>query len=171
LSAVDLSNGVVVGAIAIAPCETVNHILPITLADSELHKWILELASKHAAKCPNGLIIPLYVLDPDHEEAALLTLLRYAFSACPSLRALILLPEAQIPFNQPFLLSYFTDTGSKGPAGEKAYISTREVVCPALTVWQLWWKILMILNLLLKVLQSDSDHLPRCRAQQLTVSS
>jgi hypothetical protein len=134
LTAVDLSTNAVVGAIAFAPFETVNHILRNSTPDSELHKWIIQLASSLAAKRPNGLVIPFYVLDPDHEKAALLTILRTAFATSPGLKSLILLPEAPIPLNQPFLLSYFVDTGSKGPSGETAYISTRDTVCPALTV-------------------------------------
>lgn len=121
---------------ALAPSQLVNHVLSSTQEDSELHKWICDLASSNAAESPTGLVIPFYVLDPDHEEAALLTILRYAFATSPSLRSLILISETTLPLSQPFLLSYFTDTGNRGPGGETAYSSTREAVCPAMTVRQ-----------------------------------
>lgn len=99
-----------------------------------MHEWVCQVASTNAARSPTGLVIPFYVLDPDHEEAALLTILRYAFSTSPSLRSLILLSESVIPLTQPFLLSYFTDTGSQGPFGAMAYSSARGALCPALAV-------------------------------------
>jgi hypothetical protein len=134
LTAVNPSTNTVVGTLALAPCQIVHHILPTTEADSELHKWICDLTSSHAAGSPTGLVIPIYVLDPNHEEAALTAILRYAFELSPSLISVILLSESTVPLSQPFLLSYFTDTGSRGPGGEVAYSSTRESFCPALTV-------------------------------------
>ena len=134
LTAIDPSTNTVVGAMALAPSQLVNHVLPSSEADSELHRWICELASSCAAESPAGLTIPFFVLDPDHEEAALLTILRYAFSTSPSLRSLLLISKEILPLSQPFLLSYFTDTGSRGPGGEVAYSSARESICPAITV-------------------------------------
>lgn len=134
LTAVDPSTSTVVGAMALAPTELLNHVLPSSEADSGLHRWICELASSNGADSPAGLAIPFYVLDPDHEEAALLAMLRYAFSTSPSLRSLLLLSKGTLPLTQPFLLSYFTDTGSRGPGGETAYSSAREAICPAITV-------------------------------------
>lgn len=109
-------------------------MLADTNPDSELHKWICEVSSSLSADTPSGLVIPYYVLDPDHEEAALLAILQYAFAISPSLESLVLVSYSELPLAQPFLLSYFTLVGNRGPSGEVAYSTSAETVCPALTV-------------------------------------
>lgn len=134
MTAFDASTNEVVGVVALTPCDLVNSILPSSDADSELHQWVCDVTANNAAKSPAGLVMPFYVLDPNHEEAVLLSILRYAFTASPSLRSVILVAETVLPLSQPFLLSYFIDTGKRGPDGQSAYCTGRDAICPVLSV-------------------------------------
>jgi hypothetical protein len=119
---------------ALVSHHTINHILPDTEPDSELHKWISETATSASADSPSGLVIPYYVLDPENEEAALLAILRCAFATSPSLQTVILVSNSELPLAQPFLLKYFTLIGSRGPSGEVAYSTSSDAVHRGITV-------------------------------------
>lgn len=94
--------------------------------------WVKGQADALRVQAPAGLVVPYFVLHPDHEEAILVNILGFAFSLSPSLTRVLLVSPKTVPLSQPYLLSYCTAINATGPDGASAYKATRAGICPVL---------------------------------------
>eukprot|EP00892_Ulva_mutabilis_P004891 jgi/Ulvmu1/2774/UM140_0003.1 len=131
VTATEPQSGKVVGGIAFFASGLLDNVLP-KKDDGALGRWVADQASNLRVQAPAGLVVPYFVLHPDHEEAALVNILGFAFSVSPSLTRVLLVSKQAVPLSQPYLLSYCTSLNATGPDGAAAYKATRAAICPIL---------------------------------------
>ena len=132
VTATEPRSGTVVGCMGFFASNLVHHVLPKN-SDGALVHWAEEQAGNIRIQAPAGLVVPYFVLHPDHEEAALVNILGFAFSLSPSLTRVLFVSPKLLPLSQPYLLSHCTSVNATGPGGAAAYKANRATICPAIS--------------------------------------
>ena len=115
LTATSQNDGSIRGCIVLFATSPMATLSPTIPGLREIDDFATSKAKAKGVMFPSGMLVPLLIVDPDHEQAVLSCLLQTAFECCPCVVQLVLMVEAEIPLSQPYHISHFIDSRAKAP--------------------------------------------------------